>query len=84
VLAHSFCEISPFAKPNFVDHSTTDQSSMIAFIEDNWGLPRITNSLDAIAGSLTNMLDFSKQNSKKRALFLDDSTGQPMKKHGHH
>jgi phospholipase C len=76
--------ISPFAKPNYVDHSTTDQSSMIAFIEDNWSLPHITNSMDVIAGSLTNMLDFSKQNAKKRALFLDDGTGQPGKKHGHH
>jgi len=27
--------ISPYAKPNFVDHTLTDQSSIIRFIEDN-------------------------------------------------
>jgi len=76
--------ISPFAKENYVDHSITDQSSILALIEDNWGLPRIANSFDAIAGSLTNMLDFSKKQANKRELFLDPSTGQVVKKHGHH
>jgi len=47
-------------------------------------LPRITESFDAIAGSLTNMLDFSKKQANKRELFLDPSTGQVVKKHGHH
>src|SRR5262249_7803699 len=28
--------ISPFAKRNFVDHTLTDQSSVLRFIEDNW------------------------------------------------
>src|SRR5580658_8025396 len=28
--------ISPWAKENFVDHTVTDQSSIIHFIEDNW------------------------------------------------
>jgi phospholipase C len=27
--------ISPFAKTNFVDHTLTDQSSVLRFIEDN-------------------------------------------------
>ena len=76
--------ISPFAKENYVDHSTTDQSSILAFIEDNWGLPRIAHSFDTIAGPLTNMLDFSKKHANKRELFLDPSTGQVVKKHGHH
>lgn len=31
--------ISPFAKENFVDHSITDQSSILRFIDDNWNLP---------------------------------------------
>jgi phospholipase C len=30
--------ISPYAKPNFVDHSITDQTSILRFIEDNWSL----------------------------------------------
>ena len=28
--------ISPYAKANFVDHTMTDQSSILRFIEDNW------------------------------------------------
>ncbi len=40
--------ISPFAKANFVDHTITDQSSILRFIEDNWSLPRIANSFAVI------------------------------------
>jgi phospholipase C len=29
--------VSPWAKQNFVDHSVTDQTSIMRFIEDNWG-----------------------------------------------
>jgi phospholipase C len=40
------------AKPNFIDDTITDQSSILRFIEDNWGLGRIgRGSTDAIAGS---------------------------------
>jgi phospholipase C len=71
--------ISPFAKKNFVDHTVTDQSSILRFIEDNWGLPRIANSFDAIAGPITNMLDFSQEDAALfRTLFLDPATGQPL------
>jgi len=70
--------ISPWAKVNFVDHSVTDQSSVIRFIEDNWGLPRIGNgSRDAIAGSLLNMFDFSQNGCHK--VFLDPDTGKVTK-----
>jgi phospholipase C len=69
-----FLVISPFAKKNFVDSTLTDQSSVIRFIEDNWGLPRIGNgSLDVIAGPIQNMFDFS--NKKSRKMFLDPMTG---------
>jgi len=30
--------ISPWAKPNYVDHTVTDQTSVLRFIEDNWTL----------------------------------------------
>ncbi len=43
--------ISPYAKANFVDHSLTDQSSVLRFIEDNWGTGRIGGgSFDELAG----------------------------------
>src|SRR5207245_2174357 len=28
--------VSPYAKSNFVDHTTTDQTSILRFVEDNW------------------------------------------------
>jgi phospholipase C len=70
--------ISPFAKSNFVDHTLTDQSSILRFIEDNWGTGRIGNgSFDALAGTLGNMFDFSNESSA-RHLFLNPSTGKPQ------
>jgi phospholipase C len=51
--------ISPFAKKNYVDHTLTDQSSVLKLIEDNWlGGQRIQTggSFDTIAGTLQNML----------------------------
>ena len=71
--------ISPYAKQNYVDHTVTDQSSIIAFIEYNWDLPSLPNSMDSIAGPITNMLDFSKKvgGEHDNRLFLDPSTGQP-------
>ena len=45
--------ISPHSKTNFsLNHSITDRSSILRFIEDNWGLSRIGNqSFDGKAGS---------------------------------
>ncbi len=68
--------ISPYSKVNYVDHNVTDQSSILHFIEDNWSLGRLgDDSTDAIAGSLTGMLDF--QGGRARALILDAATGTP-------
>jgi phospholipase C len=69
--------ISPYAKKNFVDHSLTDQSSVVRFIEENWELPQIGNgSFDTIAGSILNAFDFKEKRNDK--LILDPSTGQPL------
>jgi phospholipase C len=53
--------ISPWAQENFVDHTATDQTSVIHFIEDNWlGGQRIGNgSFDTISSSIAQMFDFS-------------------------
>ncbi len=70
--------ISPWVKVNYVDHSVTDQSSILRFIEDNWNLGRIgDNSTDAIAGSLLPMFDFTGGPRAPR-LILDPSTGIPL------
>jgi phospholipase C len=66
--------ISPYAKVNFVDHTVTDQSSILRFVEDNWNLGRIGNgSSDAYAGSLMNMFNFG---GTAAAVMLDPSTGK--------
>jgi phospholipase C len=68
-----FLVISPYSKPNFVDNTLIDQSSVVRFIEDNWSLPRIGNgSFDTIAGSIQNMFNFTRRTP---SVFLDPLTG---------
>jgi len=70
--------ISPYAKQNYVDHTLTDQTSILRFIEDNWlEGQRITGSFDAMAGTLTNMLDMTNP-PRTTVLKLNPVTGQPM------
>ena len=68
--------ISPWSKQNFVDHTVTDQTSIIRFVEDNWlNGTRIGNgSFDSIANSIQNMLQFTKAN---KTLILDPTSGEP-------
>ena len=72
--------ISPWAKANYVDHSITDQTSILRFIEDNWELGRIGDqSFDEKSGTLTGMLDFKHQRDNS-LLFLDPATGKVVGK----
>jgi phospholipase C len=73
--------ISPWAKPNYVDHTLTNQASVLRFIEDNWHLgfidgpkapPAGTGSFDRYSGSLINMFDERPHQSR---LILDPVTG---------
>ncbi|MBV8631854.1 MAG: alkaline phosphatase family protein [Silvibacterium sp.] len=67
--------ISPWAKQNYVDHTVTDQSSILRFIEDNWvGGQRIEGSFDELAGTLDSMFDFKRPSNEGQYL-LDPSTG---------
>jgi phospholipase C len=72
-----FLVVSPLAKRNYVDHTLTDQSSVVRFIEDNWlsGERLGDGAADAPAGSIDGMFDFAHQNARR--LFLDPSTGEP-------
>jgi phospholipase C len=71
--------ISPFAKHNFVDHTVTDQSSILRFIEDNWlDGQRIAGSFDAIAGKLNGMFDF-RGRPELSPYILNPSTGEPTR-----
>jgi phospholipase C len=71
--------ISPFARRNYVDHSLTDQTSILRFIEDNWlaGERVGGGSFDAIAGTINAMFDFAHPDP--RPYILDQSTGQILK-----
>jgi phospholipase C len=68
--------ISPWAKANFVDHTVTDQTSILRFVEDNWlGAERIgQGSFDALANPLNNMFDFSQKKNGGQFI-LDPTTG---------
>lgn len=78
--------ISPWAKENHVDHTVTEQASVLAFIERNWdlgyidgpvALPAGTGSDDRRAGSLEGMFDFD-HGPKLRRLILNPITGLPV------
>jgi phospholipase C len=56
--------ISPFARANYVDHHTTEQASILRFIEDNWKTGKIGDfSFDSRAGSIKHMFNFKKPRS---------------------
>jgi len=76
--------ISPWARENFVDHTLTDQSSVIRFIEDNWlgGQRLMGGSFDAVANSIVQMFDFSQPFCRRDTLILNGTTGQPMNRYG--
>lgn len=70
--------VSPWAKANYVDHTVTDQTSILRLIEDLYlnGKRIGGGSFDAQSGSLLGMFDFNKgkpQNTEK--LILDPDTG---------
>jgi phospholipase C len=86
-----FLVISPFAKPNYIDHAVVDTTSILRFIEDNWQLGRIDSldnpggaptgegSFDAVAGSIEGLLDFDQPSGSpgNPPLLLEESTGNP-------
>ena len=84
--------VSPWAKRNSVDHTTTDQTSILRFIEDNWQLGHIDDldhpggpspgqtSFDELAGPLDNMFDFNDKPHLERVL-LDHFTGEVIGQH---
>ena len=70
--------VSPYAKRNFVDHTLTDQSSVLRFIEDNWLFGERVQpggSFDTIAGTIEHMFDFDGRDEDPRVLILDAATG---------
>jgi hypothetical protein len=74
--------LSPYAKVNYVDHTVTDQTSILRFIEDNWNLGRIgDHSMDEAAGLLLRMFSFEGKGQAK-SLILDPATGLAISSEG--
>jgi phospholipase C len=81
-----FLLISPYAKRNFVDHSLNDTTSVLRFVEYNWGLGTIGDpqSFDVLAsGTIVGMFDFDDNHGEDRAadsrkLILDPTTGEAV------
>ncbi|OMH37089.1 phospholipase C [Tersicoccus sp. Bi-70] len=76
--------VSPFAKQNFVDHTETDQASILRFIEDNWSTGQIGDaSADATAGSLSAIFNFHHE--RRDQVLLDEENGSVAAVlHGNH
>jgi phospholipase C len=68
--------ISPWAKRNFVDHTITDQSSVLRFVEDNWlkGARLGAGSFDTITNPINNMFNFEFPENLEPVI-LDPNTG---------
>jgi phospholipase C len=70
--------ISPYARYNFVDHTMTDQTSILRFIEDNWldGQRIGAGSFDTIANPIDNMFNFGLGSSSADSYILNPTTGK--------
>jgi phospholipase C len=55
--------ISPYAKAGYVDHTVGEFSSVLRFIEDNWGLSQLTHR-DRDARNFSEAFDFSREPRK--------------------
>jgi phospholipase C len=72
--------ISPWARVNHVDHTLTDQTSIIHFVEDNWlsGERIGDGSYDDLSGPLTGMFNFRGHTPPAPKLLLHPATGEPV------
>jgi phospholipase C len=64
--------VSPYARRGHVEHTVLDFTSILKFIEDNWGLPPL-GERDTFAASIAGAFDFSAE--PRPARFL---TPQPV------
>ena len=60
--------VSPWAKKGYIEHRTLDFTSLLKFIEENWGLGPLARR-DREAQSIMSAFDFDQQ--PRKAVFLD-------------
>jgi len=65
--------VSPYARRHFIDHTTLDFTSMLAFIEMNWNLRPLTR-LDATSQSIMGAFDFRQ--APRPAAFISMSRSE--------
>lgn len=69
--------ISPYARRDSVSNTLIDQSSVVRFVEHNWGLPTLGNgAADQAAGSLASLFDLSRPANPP--LYLNPNSGEPL------
>jgi phospholipase C len=51
--------VSPYAKQGYIDHTQLDFTSMLKFIQENWGIAPLANR-DAKANNFLDAFDFTK------------------------
>jgi phospholipase C len=70
--------ISPYSRVNYVDHTVSDQTSILRFIEDNWDTGQLGDfSFDDIPSpkpTIAGLFDFAGT-TRAPALVLDPATG---------
>jgi phospholipase C len=71
-----FLVISPYSRPNYIDHTLISQAAIVSFIEDNWlsGARLGGGSFDAQDQSLLGMFDFTGT-AHTKSLILNPTTG---------
>jgi phospholipase C len=69
--------ISPYAKPGYIDSQLGEFSSVLRFIEDNWGLSQLTHR-DRDAFNLSYVFDFEQEPREPVPLPLRDDCAGPI------
>jgi phospholipase C len=69
--------VSPYARKGVVDHTQLDFTSVLKFIEDNWGITPLAQR-DATANDFLTAFDFNQ--SPRQAAFISMERGAPAPK----
>jgi phospholipase C len=67
--------VSPYAKRGYIDNTTLDFTSILRFIENNWGVKPLT-SRDAHAQSIATGFDFKQ--TPRPAVFTSEARGSTL------
>jgi len=73
--------ISPFAKPGYIAHGTYDFTSVLKFIEERWGLARLT-ARDGRAPDMREVFNFSQRPNPPLIISVPANLSFPPPPHG--